>query len=473
MSDTNNQFNPEDYAKLIELYKTDVGIFAQQVFGFTLSPKQKEIADAVQNNRLVTVRGAISIGKTAVMAVLAWHNLVCYPEVLVTLWGPNEGNLRDGVVRAMREFHDKMAEPFKSLYECGAERFFRKLNGASCYAQMRLASKERPDAARGLHQTRNVVLADECTEIEDTVLEILMNILSDPDPRILLISNPSKRTGFYAKTHLDPEISEHWVKIHASIWDAPNYDEERTKVLVSQYGGVTSTRYRSMVLGEFGVSDVEGLISLELIETAVKNEEVEPAENVAPIWGVDPAFKGDASVLCIRRDNTVLAFHEWHGLDATQLSYAIRDLYQQTPKALRPSIIAVDSTGLGHGVASNLKDFGLPLNACVFASTPNRLSDRYHRTRDLIWGEMASWMATENVSIPNNPKLIEELASATYDDSTGKIKLLGKKEMKKILGRSPDFADALAITFSPNQSRSTSKFSWSKPIEYAAIRSFE
>jgi hypothetical protein len=246
MLDEENIIQADQLAQIVSLYRSDVAVFAQQVFSSTLSPKQVEIADAFQNNRLTTVRGAISIGKSHVMAILAWHNLVCYPEVLVTLWGPNEGNLRDGVVRAMRELHDKMAEPFKSMFECGAEKFYRVVNPASCYAQMRLASKERPDAARGLHQTRCVVMCDESTEIDDTVLEILMNILSDKDPKILLISNPSRRSGFYYKTHTDEHISPHWAKVHASIYDAPNYDEERTGSLIAQYGGVTSSRYRSI-----------------------------------------------------------------------------------------------------------------------------------------------------------------------------------------------------------------------------------
>ncbi|WP_145643266.1 hypothetical protein [Neorhizobium alkalisoli] len=127
------------------------------------------------------------------------------------------------------------------------------------------------------------------------------------------------------------------------------------------------------------------MISRELIELAIKNDDVEPAPNVAPVWGVDPAFRGDASVLCIRHDNTILDLYEYHGLDSTQLSYKIRDLYQSTPKNLRPSVIAVDATGLGHGVASTLRDFGLPVHACIFAASPQRQPERYHRTRDLIW----------------------------------------------------------------------------------------
>lgn len=473
MEQTNTP-SPEDYAKLIELYRADVSIFAQQVFGFTLSAKQREIADAVQNNRLVTVRGAISIGKTAVMAIIAWQNLVCYPEVLVTLWGPNEGNLRDGVVRAMREFHDKMAEPFKSQFECGAERFYRKLNSASCYAQMRLASKERPDAARGLHQIRNVVLADECTEIDDSVLEILMNILSDKDPKILLISNPSRRSGFYWKTHCDEEVSQHWVKIHATIKDAPNYDEERTAALIAQYGGPTSNKHRSMILGEWPLSDETGLIPREHIDLAVDNENAIAPVNSPYVWGVDVAGKGaDSSVLVIRQDNVVHEIIEWSGFDTVQSAHKVADLYKRTPKNKRPAIISVDSNGLGYGFASDLKHMGLPVFECNTSKSPTRNPDRYFRLRDQVWVELAEWFATENVRIPNNAKLIEELCEPNYDDSRGKIKVEGKPELKKRLGRSPDVADALSLTFGPSKLRYSGVHSWSKPIQYDHLQSLQ
>lgn len=473
MSQTNSE-ETAHFISLVNLYRADVSVFAKQVFGVTLTAKQMEIAEAFQANRLVTVRGAISIGKSAVMAILGWHNLVCYPEVLVTLWGPSEGNLRDGVVRAMRELHDKMAEPFKSQYECGAEKFYRKTNPASCYAQMRLASKDRPDAARGLHQTRNVVMCDESTEIEDSVLEVLMNVLSDKDPKILLISNPSRRSGFYYKTHCDEDIAKYWVQVHATIHDAPNYNPDTLDQIIAQYGGPLASRTRTMVFGEWPLEEVDGLIPLNLIDLAVRNDDAVPADNVPIIWGVDPAGAGkDTSVLCIRHDNKVLDFKEWQGLDPTQLSYKIRDLFHSTPKPLRPVVIAIDSTGLGNGVWSNLKDFGLPTYNVIFAGTPTRNPEKYSRMRDQIYWETRDWLATENVSIPNNARLIEELAAFQYDDANGKIKVEDKRLVKKRIGRSPDYFDALAMTFAVSKTRYSSKYNWSKPIQYDYLATLE
>jgi hypothetical protein len=137
------------------------------------------------------------------------------------------------------------------------------------------------------------------------------------------------------------------------------------------------------------------------------------------------------------------------GLDPTQLAYKIRDLFQATPSKLRPSVIAVDSTGLGNGVYSNLREFGLPVHSCIFAGTPTRNPERYHRIRDQIWFEMREWFMSENVSIPNHQKLIEELATITYNDGSGKIKLEDKKALKKRLRTITGLCRCFSYLFQP------------------------
>ena len=49
--------------------------------------------------------------------------------------------------------------------------------------------------------------------------------------------------------------------------------------------------------------------------------------------------------------------------------------------------------------------------------------------------------------LPPIPELVAELTTPTYTFSNGKILLEDKDLVKKRLGRSPDLADALALTF--------------------------
>jgi hypothetical protein len=54
------------------------------------------------------------------------------------------------------------------------------------------------------------------------------------------------------------------------------------------------------------------------------------------------------------------------------------------------------------------------------------------------------------LAIPDDPELVEELLAVTYkeaDSGTAKIRIIAKEDLHKLLGRSPDKADALAICF--------------------------
>jgi hypothetical protein len=50
--------------------------------------------------------------------------------------------------------------------------------------------------------------------------------------------------------------------------------------------------------------------------------------------------------------------------------------------------------------------------------------------------------------IPPDNDLIEELLTATYEVTNGKIRVMKKATMRELLKRSPDRADALCLTFS-------------------------
>ncbi|HAO91057.1 MAG TPA: hypothetical protein DCQ86_01535 [Succinivibrio sp.] len=60
---------------------------------------------------------------------------------------------------------------------------------------------------------------------------------------------------------------------------------------------------------------------------------------------------------------------------------------------------------------------------------------------------MAEWLKRGGI-IPNNPQLLQELAMPTYEvDDKGRKCLESKKQIRDRLGKSPDMADAVALTF--------------------------
>ena len=71
---------------------------------------------------------------------------------------------------------------------------------------------------------------------------------------------------------------------------------------------------------------------------------------------------------------------------------------------------------------------------------------RYANRRAEMWMLMAEWIK-KGSALPPIPELVAELAEPTFSYVNGRFLLEPKDQIKRRLGRSPDLADALALTF--------------------------
>jgi phage terminase large subunit len=104
-----------------------------------------------------------------------------------------------------------------------------------------------------------------------------------------------------------------------------------------------------------------------------------------------------------------------------------------------------DATGgWSAGACDVLRASGIDVIDVQFAAPA--VDPRYYNMRAQIWFEMAEWVK-RGAALPNLPELLGELTSPTYVFHRGKFQLEDKDQVKARLGRSPDLADALALTF--------------------------
>jgi len=474
---TNPRIAEAELKQLIDAYRENIDIFSEDVFSSRLRPIQIEFANAFRDNKRITFRGGTGFGKTHVLAILVWWSLICYDQVQVTIVGPSEDQVTNGVWKELRSLYDRMHPAFKGAYEITATRASRLSSPNDCFAGYRLAPRDNPAVLRGIHKTNNFCFVDEASNVGDEAFDMLQGILDDPNPKLCLISNPARTDGYFWRTFNDDKISPLWKQVHGRAFDNPSFTEERHQEKIAEFGGTESRLYKIMVLGEFPESNADGMIPRSLVDLAAQDTDVVINPNSPFIWGVDPAGDGsesDRSVLAIRNDRYCTDVKTFNGLDSVQLAYKVRDLYQATPKAERPSVIAVDAIGVGFGCYSTLKEFGLPVKEIKVSNRPTRSPEKYNRLRDQLWWECREWFATENCRIPNIAELISELTTPTYDTDNGRIKVEDKKSIKKRMqGKSPDLADALCLTFAVSATRYTSKYGFKKPIVYTNLARYE
>ena len=76
--------------------------------------------------------------------------------------------------------------------------------------------------------------------------------------------------------------------------------------------------------------------------------------------------------------------------------------------------------------------------------------DKYYNRRVEIYARMRNWIIDRPVRIPDDQKIYAELCSIRFkkNDARGRLLLESKDDVKARLGKSPDIADAIALTFS-------------------------
>lgn len=166
------------------------------------------------------------------------------------------------------------------------------------------------------------------------------------------------------------------------------------------------------------------------------------------IWGVDVArFGDDSSVLIQRQGRVVTSIQKWQKVDTQWLA---QEVWSQARDAKTPvDQIAVDDIGVGGGVSDRLIELAQGSNTKIERVNASiRVSDgRNYNVRTKMWDDMKEWLEDEPVSIPNDPQLKAELTALRYKFRSG-VRLLESKDEAKRRGiKSPDIADALALSF--------------------------
>lgn len=172
-------------------------------------------------------------------------------------------------------------------------------------------------------------------------------------------------------------------------------------------------------------------------------------EAIGPIkLGLDVArFGDDSSVLVCRQGRVVSWVMEWKGLSTMDLAARVRIEVMAMPK--KPQQIAVDVIGIGAGVVDRLQEMfaGQPIEI-IGVSSSDRVSDGVnYNLRAQMWDELVKWLKDKPASLPNDSDLKTQLCALRYLFRNGLRLLEAKDDAKKRGIKSPDKADALALTF--------------------------
>ena len=484
------------------LFRANPNKFAKHVLGVEPWGKQRDILSAIAHNRKVAVRSCNGAGKTftAAVAVLWW--LMSYDNAIVITTAPSERQVKELLWREIRQLYMPRRDTI------GGKLTRTRLD----FASNRYAygfSTNTEDRFQGFHSGNILVIVDEASGVDEFIYYAISGILTTQNAKLLLIGNPHGLAGtFYDAFHKN---RKGYHTVHISAFDTPAFTEagitaeniadleypdpvtdtdvipadntvmpaENTVIpadahvipadagtqgktnhansriplglstplwalsTFNEYGPQSSV-FQTRVLGQFPEAANDTLVPLRDVEAAVKRPHVVQPDD-KPIMGVDIArFGDDKTFIIIREGMRVIHIEELRKSDLVNTTGRVIT----AAKDFKVKDIIVDEVGIGAGVLDTLKvDNQFQTTGFNGGARPDHV-DKYLNLRAQIFDGLRQRFADGDISIPNDPELISQLASLTYRyNARGQLMLESKDVIKSHGMQSPDKADALAYAF--------------------------
>lgn len=461
-----------DYADSLRRWREGRGIlqFVQDNFGVTPDYWQEEallaFASGRSEDRRIALKACAGPGKTAVLAWCGWWFLGTQGDTLEHPKGAcvseTKENLKDNLWAEFAKWQS--ASPYlSSQFTWTANRIFANDHPETWFLSARAWPKsanaeQQGKTLSGIHSKYVLFLVDESGAIPTTVLRAAeQGMTNTVFGKILQAGNPISLEGMlYAAAnqlrHLwhvititgDPDDPRAWVNVPrvANVLPGTQSPADWAREQIQTYGR-DNPWVMAYILGQFPPASINALIGIEDVEAAmalhVRPEEYEFSQKRL---GVDVArFGDDRSVIFPRQGiavfkPTVMRHQRTTEIAARVANGIVRWGAEQ---------VFVDDTGhWGHGVIDNLLAAGYPALGIQFHAPA--LDPRYANRRAEMWVAMTDAIKA-GIALPKIEELVGELTTPTYTFVKGKFLLEEKDLVKKRLGRSPDLADALALTY--------------------------
>ena len=301
-------------------------------------------------------------------------------------------------------------------------------------------------AIEGQHAPSVLLVADEAKSLTRASLDAVAGALTGEEARVVLASTPGAPSGpFYDAC---TQLGDAWARHHVPANDSSNVSV-RWVTGRQRAWGATSPTYMMRVCGEFPQDGAGTLFPWALLHAARA-----PIDRVAPsqlemrgtTMGVDVArsLAGDMSSVCVVRDGQIVKRERWHGADSMRTTEKVISLVVQ----YRPDVIRVDAAGPGGGVVDRLRDLGYPVQEVHFGGR-SREPQRFENWRAEAYHTLRDRLEAGTLRLLDDDRLSEELAAVRITFSRSSRIMLGSKDdIRALIGRSPDDADALALACS-------------------------
>tara|TARA_R110000764_G_scaffold1012_2_gene3801 strand:+ start:5270 stop:6583 length:1314 start_codon:yes stop_codon:yes gene_type:complete len=288
---------------------------------------------------------------------------------------------------------------------------------------------------------------DECNQITDKAKAILSSRIrykldeNNLIPKVFMTCNPAKNWVYHQfyKPSKDNTLPDYKFFIQSLATD----NEFISKHYEEQLNKLDEVSKQRLLYGNWEYDDSEDkLIEYNAILNIFDNSNIEDGDKYIT-----------ADIARFGKDKTVIIY--WNGLKAEQFKVldtntiveaanVIKEL--QRKEGVKLSNIIVDDDGIGGGVRDILRCKPFQNNGKVING------ENYTNLKTQCYYKLAEQINSGQIYVsPNSPKMKETIIQELEQvrrfniDKDSKLAMLPKEKVKDVLGRSPDFSDALMM----------------------------
>jgi len=400
----------------------------------------------------VSIASGRGVGKSFLLAGLIVWSIIRKKNVQGAITAPSATQLQDAswarlgqIIQRAKEHGGSLGMKISKLFKKTTERLQMVGSEDKWFISAKVGRKENPEALAGMHSDEFVALfGDEASAVPKEIFEKAEGGLTDESYIFMMISNYTRLDGYFHDSF--KANKKFWTNISLSGEESPLTNHTKARQFL-ELNGRDSYIYRVEILGKApkeGIADDDGWITL-FMEDEIRNATTQLVPTPF-VCGVDPAGEGKDSTSHVARDNFIMK--------------QIRTAKIDTPKTIANAIV-------GHHKVFNIpyEDFIVDSFGSEEVLKEVALADMKADCTGIHWGRDKLFDKTKFLN--TKARLFHDLQQwikkggklhGTYDDwkdlmlikysVDGNIfRIMSKEIMRRKGMKSPDNADAAALTF--------------------------
>ncbi len=391
--------------------------------------------------RWITVASGHGIGKSAIESILLLWFLGCWRSK-IGCTAPSADQMFDILWAEIALWLPRMKEEMRANYEWQSDHIRMVDNPENWWARAKTARPEKPEALAGIHADNVGIMVDEASGVAEIVFQTAHGSLTNKNILVVMISNPTRSLGYFYDSH--HKFKQDFQCLQFSSLDSPIVDEAYVDKIRTTYGE-GSDEWRIRVTGQFPREDaVDDKGYVQLIPEADIRFVDDNRLHGPKRMGVDPSGMGSNKTVFVVRD-AMVAYVAMAKQKSDASSIAMQAATLMDELIISPDDVYLDSFGVGAESYQKLALMRLDVHGVNVDMDPDDLETFLNKRAEAYW-RMRNWLRQGGVLVRHEGW--EDLKTIKYRRNLkGKIQIMPKLDMQKLGIPSPDFADALMLTF--------------------------